>query len=391
MRLIIPLEVNAILEALSHAGFAAFPVGGCVRDALLGLIPSDWDITTAATPREVLSALSNFRVIPTGLRHGTITALSGCVPIEITTFRTDGTYSDGRHPDDVNFSRLLSDDLVRRDFTINAMALAPNGDIIDLCTGQADLAAGIIRAVGDPDRRFQEDALRILRALRFASRLGFTIETCTAQSLCAHCERLRFLSVERVFSELKQLLCGRHAAWILREFRPVFQSILPEMFSTFSSPGEARRATWCWALATRAVEHAPNDLVLRLTALFWYGGRLRRCAPSQRPAHSVALADALLSRLRCDNATKRGVTTLLAAAETRFSPDRTLLLSLLLVRSESLLRALLALQRATHPAHDRRLTETAQLLDDVLASRPCLMLRDLAVNGHDLMALGLSG
>ena len=178
----IPAQIEYILQKLSAAGYEAYLVGGCVRDFLLGKQPSDFDITTNALPEETMAVFSADRVVPTGLQHGTVTVLHGGVSAEITTYRTETTYKDGRHPDSVSFTRNLADDLCRRDFTVNAMAMDLSGEIVDLYGGREDLAKKIIRAVGDPTVRFTEDALRILRAFRFASKLGFSIEeqTCSA-------------------------------------------------------------------------------------------------------------------------------------------------------------------------------------------------------------------
>lgn len=207
----IPSQAEYILKKLAAAGFEGYLVGGCVRDFLLGKEPSDFDITTSALPLETAAVFDSDRVIPTGIKHGTVTVLHGGYSFEITTYRTETTYSDGRHPDSVNFSRRLSDDLCRRDFTVNAMAMGLDGKIVDLYGGREDLEKGIIRAVGEPNLRFTEDALRILRAFRFASKLAFDIEE---KTLCAAAElsgRLSLVSRERIFAELEKLLCGKAA------------------------------------------------------------------------------------------------------------------------------------------------------------------------------------
>lgn len=205
----IPPAVKELLETLRRGGFAAYPVGGAVRDLLLGKQPHDWDVTTAARPEQAEALLSGCRVIETGVRHGTITVLAGETPVELTTFRGEGSYTDGRHPDAVTFGVGLEEDLARRDFTIGAMAWnAETGEVIDPFGGQADLENRLIRAVGEPDRRFAEDGLRILRGLRFAAVLGFEIEPGTADALRRNAPRLKNLSPERVKAELERLLCG---------------------------------------------------------------------------------------------------------------------------------------------------------------------------------------
>ena len=207
------------MTRLTDAGHAAFAVGGAVRDCLLGREPHDYDLTTSATPDEMAAVFSDMRTIPTGIAHGTLTVLSDGNPIEITTFRVDGGYSDGRHPDAVSFSRRLDDDLSRRDFTVNALAWSRETGIVDLFGGIADLRAGVIRAVGEPTLRFTEDALRILRAFRFAARLGFSIEK---ETLCAAVrlkDRLSLISAERIASELCGLLCAPHPAPALTQMK----------------------------------------------------------------------------------------------------------------------------------------------------------------------------
>lgn len=207
-----PPYLERVMTRLTDAGHAAFAVGGAVRDCLLGREPHDYDLTTSATPDEMAAVFSDMRTIPTGIAHGTLTVLSDGNPIEITTFRVDGGYSDGRHPDAVSFSRRLDDDLSRRDFTVNALAWSRETGIVDLFGGIADLRAGVIRAVGEPTLRFTEDALRILRAFRFAARLGFSIEN---ETLCAAVrlkDRLSLISAERIASELCGLLCAPHPA-----------------------------------------------------------------------------------------------------------------------------------------------------------------------------------
>ena len=211
----IPARIEYILQKLAAAGYEGYLVGGCVRDFLLGREPSDFDITTSALPEETMAVFAEHRVIPTGLKHGTVTVMHEGEPFEITTYRTETTYADGRHPDNVSFTRSLREDLCRRDFTVNAMAMGLDGEVVDLYGGREDLAAGIIRAVGEPTVRFTEDALRILRAFRFAAKLGFAIEENTLAAATALAPRLSLVSRERIFEELSKLLCGKCAGQIL--------------------------------------------------------------------------------------------------------------------------------------------------------------------------------
>ncbi len=212
----IPSQIEYMLRKLTDAGFEAYLVGGCVRDFLLHKVPNDYDITTSALPEEIMTAFEGDRVIPTGLKHGTVTVLYDGYSAEITTFRTETTYSDNRHPDKVEFSKNVCDDLRRRDFTVNAMAIGQNGLFIDLYGGESDLTLKKIRAVGDPRERFSEDALRILRAFRFAAKLGFDIEENTLFAAVSLAKRLSFVSRERIFDEFSKLICGMHAGEIVR-------------------------------------------------------------------------------------------------------------------------------------------------------------------------------
>ena len=229
MTMDMPKNVDTAINLLQSAGFEAYAVGGCVRDSLLGKIPNDWDITTSAKPEDMKSVFADFHCIDTGIKHGTVTVVIDGEPLEITTFRLDGEYEDNRHPKSVTFTSNLSADLGRRDFTVNAMAYSKKTGTVDLFGGQNDLKNKIIRCVGDPDRRFNEDALRILRALRFASALDFEIEEKTAQSLLKNRALLGNISEERIAKELLKLVCGKGAKRILTDFAPVLFEILPEL------------------------------------------------------------------------------------------------------------------------------------------------------------------
>ena len=204
----IPAGVRGCLDTLRQAGYAAHPVGGCVRDLLLGRTPGDYDLCTSARPEQVMALFE--RTIPTGIQHGTVTVLTGDGPVEVTTFRREGGYADGRHPDGVAFDVGLTEDLARRDFTINAMALGPEGEVIDPFDGRDDLNAGIIRCVGEPDRRFAEDALRMLRAVRFAAQLGFAIAPETGEAIRRNASRAALVSGERIKGELEKILLSPH-------------------------------------------------------------------------------------------------------------------------------------------------------------------------------------
>ena len=224
----IPAYVRETLTALETAGHQAYCVGGCVRDSLLGRMPEDWDVTTSALPEETMKVFGD-RAIPTGLKHGTVTVCCQEGKVETTTFRRDGVYADHRHPEQVTFTPDLTEDLARRDFTVNAMATDLRGMVYDPFDGQADLQEEILRCVGDPERRFSEDALRILRCLRFAAVLGFSIEPETGKALMTCRNLLREMAPERVHEELTKLLCGPWAASVLRRYPDVIGAVLPEI------------------------------------------------------------------------------------------------------------------------------------------------------------------
>ena len=253
----IPAGCRAVMERLASFGYPAYLVGGCVRDLCRGVAPNDYDLTTPATPDEMKRVFDGFRVIQTGIAHGTLTVLSDGRPYEITTYRVDGSYSDGRHPDGVSFTSSLEEDLLRRDFTVNAMAYAPDAGLIDLFGGQADLAARLIRAVGDPDRRFTEDSLRILRALRFASTLGFSIEEKTARALLRLAPTVRRVSPERIREELFKLLSGSASETVLIAYRDALFAAVPFL----AKIGDE------WTRAARAAAKLSSDPTLSLAAL----------------------------------------------------------------------------------------------------------------------------
>ncbi|MCQ2462747.1 MAG: hypothetical protein MJ177_05000, partial [Clostridia bacterium] len=247
---------------LGEAGYEAYAVGGCVRDTLMGKAPDDWDMTTNASPDEMKKAFTDFRVIETGLKHGTLTVLIDGTSVEITAYRTEGEYSDNRHPDYVHFTKSLHEDLSRRDFTVNAMAFDPvTGEIADMFGGKADLKNKIIRCVGSPDKRFGEDALRILRALRFSSVLGFEIEKETAQSIIKNRGLINNLSAERIYAELKKLITGKNVYNVMMKFAPVFAVFLPEISKEIGFDQQNFHHIYTlWEHTAIAVSHAAPDV-----------------------------------------------------------------------------------------------------------------------------------
>lgn len=401
----IPEPVKTILKSLEAKGHAAHCVGGCVRDSLLGRTPEDWDVTTSALPEETLAAFAG-RAFPTGLRHGTVTVREGPFSVEVTTFRTDGPYADSRHPDSVTFTRSLRDDLSRRDFTVNAMAVDLRGELTDPFDGQADLNAHILRCVGDPEKRFREDALRILRCLRFSAALGFSVAEDTAQGL-RDCRGLLIpMAAERVREELTKLLCGPEAAEVLREFPEVVGTVLPELLPMVGFDQHSRYHCYdVWEHTLHALAAAPAEPVLRWAVLLHDVGKPLCFTRDERgghfyghPAVSAEIADTVLRRLKFDNAARDTVTTLVAWHDRDIPRTEKGVRRALMKLGEERLRQLTEVKRADNlgqaPEFRPRLREVergAEILDALLAQDACFSLKQLAVNGRDLLALGLRG
>ncbi|MBR5460142.1 MAG: hypothetical protein IKV53_04680 [Clostridia bacterium] len=245
----IPENVKIALDLLDKAGFEAFLVGGCVRDSLMGRLPYDYDMTTPSTPDETKAVFEGFSVFLQGEKHGTVGVIINGEKLEITTHRCDGEYLDHRRPESVTFSRRLADDLSRRDFTVNAMAYSEKTGLVDLFGGREDIENGVIRCVGDPDRRFDEDALRILRALRFSSKIGFGIEENTKKSIFKNAHLLRTVSAERIRDELEKLVCGKNADGVIREYREILELLFGKIDTELFSIGINRLEDPCDRLA----------------------------------------------------------------------------------------------------------------------------------------------
>lgn len=352
----IPAGVLRVLEILENAGYEAWLVGGCVRDSLNGVVPKDYDVTTNALTEEVISAFEGFRVIGTGLKHGTVTVLSGGMPVEVTTYRVDGLYSDGRHPDSVSFASDIRSDLSRRDFTVNAMAYSPERGYIDLFGGMSDLESGLIRCVGNPERRFGEDALRILRAMRFASVLGFDIETETAAAIHRCRGLLQRIAVERITQELLRLLCGINAGNVLRQYSDVIGEIMPPCLSMIGFEQHNPHHEFdVWEHTLRAVDAAPRETILRLAAFLHDIGK-PQCFSSDadgighfygHAAKSEEISREIFAKyIRTDKRTEERVLFLVTHHDEPVIPERKILRRRLAKYGEEPLRQLLALNRA---------------------------------------------
>lgn len=364
----LPSPVSQALSRLNAAGFSAYAVGGCVRDWFLGLTPHDYDICTSAYPEEMKRVFAADRTIETGIRHGTLTVLLDDMPLEITTFRVDGAYLDGRHPTSVQFTPSVEADLARRDFTINAMAYHPAEGFIDPFHGQDDCRAGLIRCVGDPARRFQEDALRMLRALRFSARLGFPIVEETAQAIFQLYPHLECISKERIAAELSGLLLADHCEAILACFAPVLFFLLPAL----------KNEDWPRVLSSIAL--LPPSLPLR------FAGLMQGC--------SASCAETLLRDLRLPNALTDAVATLIAWQSQTLSSEKIQWLMMKLGPERA--RQLLLFQRAQkkaagNPAADTQTQTMLLQLDALEAQQACYSLKQLRLNGRDLAALGYQG
>ena len=354
-----------LLDTLHRAGYAAYVVGGCVRDSLLGLTPHDWDLCTSALPQQGMELFGEEKCIPTGLQHGTVTVKQGGGLYEITTFRTEGAYTDGRHPDEVHFVPDVREDLARRDFTINAMAYNEKEGLVDPFGGQADLQSGILRAVGVPHRRFTEDALRILRLYRFAARFGFSIDPPTAQAAQELCAHLDCVSVERIEEELAKLLSAPAPAAYLDE--KILGVVLPEL-----SP-EALAAAKPVVDACPAGEQA---LPVRLAALLLSLGEdgTRRT----------------LRRLRCSNACIEETAVLVREVVPGVPVSLNIYTRKLLGKYNlCTVQRLAALGTALQPEHAADFAALSELAERLDAAGVCCRVSQLAVNGRDLMAAGV--
>ena len=413
--MILPPAVTDLLNRLVKAGYLAFTVGGCVRDSLLGLKPKDWDICTSALPEQTQAVFRGFRTVETGLKHGTLTVVVDHIPYEITTFRVDGAYTDHRHPDSVHFVDDLTEDLARRDFTVNAMAYSPECGLQDPFGGQRDLSAKLIRCVGIPEQRFEEDALRVLRALRFASVYDFSIEPATVAALRKKAPDLRLVAGERIREELLKLLCGKAAGRILREYPEVLAEIIPEIRPMIGYDQQNHHHVHdLWEHTVISVENVPADPVLRLAMLLHDTGKPFTRTTDEKgeghyPGHPKAsekIAEKTADLLRLDNVSRDRLCLLVLNHDTHLrtatgevETSRSFMLRRLNRYGEENLRALFLIHRAdriatgytTREREDARLKLRTDALDAVLAEQACFSLKDLAVNGHDLLALGLKG
>ena len=376
----LPQPVRQAISRLEQAGYSAFAVGGCVRDWVLGKAPHDYDICTSAAPDEMQAVFRGERTVETGLKHGTLTVVLSDMPLEITTFRLDGAYTDGRHPDSVRFTARVEDDLSRRDFTVNAMAYSPSRGLIDPFGGRADCEHGVIRCVGEADRRFEEDSLRLLRALRFSARLGFSIERATAAAIHAGKEGLGRISRERIAAELNALLCAPKPGNVLREYADV-------LWQALAAEGDFRESQG-WPLALRRVDEVEPVLSLRWAALL-------ADVMATEEIRGVLMALKQPKRLIEETGTLAYF-----LQEFRGVPlDRVSMQERMMRLGPKALEQLIRLERADAVARwpgraraaDDEARRRARMADELVQSNACFSPAQLAVRGGDLAALGLRG
>ncbi len=399
----LPASAHNCIALLERAGFEAWCVGGCVRDALLGISPHDFDLCSNATPEEMHRVFRDYPLVTAGEKHGTVGVVIGKEVVEITTYRTEGAYTDSRHPGWVEFVRSLEEDLARRDFTVNAIAYSPTRGLQDPFGGQTDLKKGILRAVGDPEKRFQEDALRILRGMRFAARFSLKIEERTFAAMLSQRHRIEELAKERVFSELCKLLLVTDAQHLLT-CAPLIAQVIPELESAIGFDQHSpHHAFDVFTHICHVVEATPGELTLRWAALLHDVGKVSTYAPDETGrghfyGHArvgAQMADAILLRLKAPTALRSAVVALISRHMTLLEPERKLLRRRLSQYGVEGVQNLLALQKAdfgskgvTGDDPDPGFSQIEDLLLELLEEDACLGLKDLAVDGKDLLALG---
>lgn len=395
----LPFQICEILERIERAGFSSYVVGGCVRDYLMGMTPHDFDITTSAAPNETKLIFADCRVIETGIKHGTVTVLYKGISTEITTFRVDGGYSDGRHPDSVAFSRNIEDDLSRRDFTMNGIAFNPKTGYVDPFGGKEDITAGVIRCIGEADKRFSEDALRVVRALRFSAVLGFSIEEKTAAAMIAHKNALCKISVERIFSELKRLLCGNEVMRVLMDFSEIFARIIPALAPLIGyEQGSKYHNSTLYEHTARAVQAAPPTIQMRLAMLFHDIGKPQcRSVDENGECHyyghceiSAKMTNEILRMLKCDNALREHVVEIVRYHDIPVDTSRRYIRRQLSRHGEvfeEIMQAHIADDSAKADFCLERIPKIREVIDaarEISSEDVCLSARTLAVSGNDL-------
>ncbi len=404
--ILLPKEVEYVLDKLNTFGYDAYIVGGCVRDSILKRKPNDWDVCTSALPDEMIEVFEDHEVIPTGLKHGTITVIINQMSIEITTFRIDGEYSDNRRPDEVEFTTNIIEDLSRRDFTINAMAYHPKEGLIDPFYGLADIENRFIKCVGDPFNRFTEDALRVLRAIRFSCQLEFAIEPTTTWAIKKMYINLGYISKERITSEFNKMIVCKSFYQHLLSNPEIFSHIIPELAEGvgFHQLNPYHQYTVYDHIAY-AVSYSENDLITKLALLFHDIGKPRCSVLDENgighyyghATVSAEMADKIMKRMKYDNDTREKVVELIKYHDATIEPKHKYIKRWLNKLGEEQFRRLLNIRTAdilaqkTIPNDERfhRVSLAFELIDEILISEECFTLKDLAINGKDLLVLGI--
>lgn len=403
----IPSVAATVFSHLEKNGYECFLVGGCVRDMLMGLNPHDIDIATNATPDEIKSVFSDFHTLDIGIKHGTITVMIEDEPIEITTYRTENTYSDGRHPDSVVFTKKILEDLSRRDFTSNAIAFNPKEGIVDPFNGKRDIENKILRCVGTAEKRFKEDSLRILRALRFASALSFNIESETEKAMYDCKELIPIISPERIYTEITKMLCGENAGKILSLYSDILAVALPEIKDMKNFEQHNFHHIYDVLNHTAKVVDSVYPAVhLRLAALFHDCGKpdcfsLDENSVGHFYSHasiSARKADEVLKRLHCDNVTREKVVKLVKIHDTPIDPDSKTVKKKLQKYGTEMFFDLIKLQRADNKGlspdflyRQSTYDKLEEIARQIIEEKQCFSLKNLAVKGNDMLALGLKG
>lgn len=401
MQIRLPERVKQIIDTITTAGYEAYAVGGCIRDSILGREPEDWDITTSAEPLQVKKLFQ--RTVDTGIQHGTVTVLLGNEGFEVTTYRIDGEYEDNRHPKEVAFTDRLTEDLKRRDFTINAMAYNEKTGLVDIFGGMKDIGSGVIRCVGDPKERFTEDALRMMRAVRFSAQLGYEIEEQTGNAIRELASNLVNISAERIQTELVKLVTSPHPEYLRKAWEMGITAVIfPEFDRCMET--EQNNPHHCCSVGEhtlKTMEAVRADKVLRLTMLFHDLGKPKSVSTDEKgihhfhghPAVSAEMARDILRRLKFDNDTIRMVTALVRYHDYQVEPAPGNVRRAMAKLGEDVFPLLFEVKQADLEAqsdYQRRekevyLQHVKEIYEQILVQKQCVSLKTLAVSGHDLI------
>lgn len=404
IKLSLPEDVKLIIDTITKAGYEAYAVGGCIRDMLLDRVPDDFDITTSATPAIVKSLFR--RTVDTGIEHGTVTVLIKDTGYEVTTYRIDGEYEDHRHPSSVSFTSSLTEDLRRRDFTINAMAYNDEQGLVDPFDGREDIERKLIRCVGIPEERFSEDALRILRAIRFSAQLGYSIDEATASAMKKLCGNLKSVSAERIRVELTKTLVSQNPERLVWAYELGITSvILPEFDRMMETPQNNPHHLYCVGLhAIKAIEYIRNDRILRLTMLLHDIGKPYSQKTDDEgidhfhghPVKSEEMARVILNRLKFDNNTIHMVCELTRLHDIKIETNLRSVRRAISRMGKEVFRLLLEVKRADIMAQSdfqreeklQRLSEIENLYDEIIKRGECTEIKELLIDGRDLINIG---